>query len=86
MPQSINNMDKLFLRSLKPDNIHWEHGTFPNQKCDSADDFMCKFQVEHSCLSDYSADADVVKSLCDMHYNKITQKRWLARFKSNLNP
>lgn len=83
MTISINDMDKNFLNSLNPENVHWEHGTFPNLKCD-VDDGGCSFTVKHACMSDDSADAEVIKSLCEMHYKPDTQKKWLKRFKNNL--
>jgi hypothetical protein len=81
MKQSINDMDKLFLSELNPDEVHWEHGSFINQKCDLEG---CGFGVTHCCFSDYSADAKAIKSLCDDHYKTGTQIKWLKRLKSRL--
>jgi len=57
-------------------DYHWEHGNFDG-KCD-----VCGGEVKHRLFDDYSADAIAMKSRCDEHYNKNTQKRALRRSKS----
>ncbi len=61
---------------MKYENAYWEHATFLVGVCD-----VCGGETKHRCFDEPGADGVALKSLCDDHYKKDTQKDWLKRLK-----
>lgn len=56
---------------------HWENGLFDG-KCDREN---CLNRVTHRAFDDYTAEAVCLKSLCDEHWKKGTQKKWIKKIR-----
>lgn len=55
------------------------------RKCDRCKNIATKIAVAEEG-SPFFEDIEIIKSLCEKHYNKSTQKKWLKKWRNkNLN-